>query len=273
MPNIPSRSNADHGPVMPGRRKFLISGLGVAAASLMSLAVAGNMTRPAGAAVDKKQVKGAATTSMRIGVIGAGWLGGTVGRILVQAGHEVLFSSRHPEELISLTRELGPRATVGTPLQAAQFGTVLLFAVPYDALPQLGRDLKEAIGGKVVLDACNPASGSGSELAREAEANGVAETSAKYLPGTRLVRAFSAVDASAVETSASGEGGKLGVPLAGNDAKAVQVAAQLVRDAGCEPVLVGNGAAARSFQRGGPGFRANTTAPKLRHLLGLSDRS
>jgi 8-hydroxy-5-deazaflavin:NADPH oxidoreductase len=273
MSDTPSRTKADHGPVMPRRRKFLITGLGVAAASLMSLAVAGNMTRLADAAVGKKHVQGAATTPMRIGVIGAGSLGGSVGRALVQARHEVMFSSRHPDELVYMIRELGPRATVGTPLQAAQFGTVLLFAVPYDALPQLGRDLKEAMRGKVVLDACNPASGSGSALAREAEANGVAETSAKYLPGTRLVRAFSAVDASAVETSASGQSGKLGVPIAGNDAKAVQVAAQLVRDAGCEPVVVGNGAAARRFQRGGLGFRANTTAPKLRRLLGLSDRS
>ncbi|GFO67773.1 hypothetical protein GMLC_13520 [Geomonas limicola] len=273
MSDDPSRSNADHSPVVPGRRKFLITGLGAAAATLMSFAVAGKLTQPAGAAVGKKQVQGAVVTPMRIGVIGAGWLGGTVGRILVQAGHEVLFSSRHPAELIPMARELGPRATVGTPLQAAQFGTVLIFAVPYDALPQLGLELKEAMRGKVVLDACNPAPGSGSALAREAEANGVAETSAKYLSGTRLVRAFSAVDASAVEASASGPGGKLGVPIAGNDEKAVQVAAQLVRDTGCEPVVVGNGTEARSFQRGGPGFRANTTAPKLRRLLGLPDRS
>lgn len=61
--------------------------------------------------------------------------------------------------------------------------------------------------------------------------------------------------------------------LAGDDAEAVRVAAQLVRDAGCEPVLVGDLAAASSFQRGGPGFRANTTAPELRRLLGLPEGS
>lgn len=49
----------------------------------------------------------------------------------------------------------------------------------------------------------------------------------------------------------------------------VWAAAQLVRDAGCEPVVVGNLAAAASFQRAGPGFRANTTVPELRRLLGL----
>src|SRR5256714_5824694 len=92
---------------------------------------------------------------MRIGVIGAGSLGGTVGSVLVKAGHEVKFSSRHPEELAAMARGLGPHASVGTPREAAEFGTVLLFAVPYEALAELGRDLKEAIRGKIVLDACN----------------------------------------------------------------------------------------------------------------------
>ena len=66
-------------------------------------------------------------TPMRIGVIGAGELGGMVGRVLVKAGHEVKFSSRHPEELAAMVRELGPRASIGTPREAAEF------ALRYDA--------------------------------------------------------------------------------------------------------------------------------------------
>src|SRR6476661_4925803 len=118
---------------------------------------------------------------MRIGVIGAGSLGGTVGSVLVKAGHEVKFSSRHPEELAAMVRELGPRASTGTPREAAEFGTVLLFAVPYEALPQLGRDLKDDIRGKVVLDACNTSSKTDSALVREVQANGAGLTSAKLL--------------------------------------------------------------------------------------------
>jgi len=209
------------------------------------------------------------TKPMRIGVIGAGSLGGTVGSVLVKAGHEVKFSSRHPEELVAMTRELGPRASVGTSREAAEFGTVLLFAVPYEALPDLGRDLREAIRGKIVLDACN--AGRGTELAKETETNGVGPTSAKLLPGTRLVRAFSAVDATAVEASFKKQSEKLGVPLASDDAEAMQVVAQLVRDAGCEPIIVGNLASGKKFERDGPGFRANTTAAKLRQLLGIPD--
>jgi predicted dinucleotide-binding enzyme len=93
--------------------------------------------------------------------------------------------------------------------------------------------------------------------------------SAKLLPGTRLVRAFSAVDATAVAASFARNSDKLGVPIAGDDAQAVSIVAQLVRDAGCEPVVVGGLAESISFQRGNPGFRANTTAPELRRVLGL----
>jgi 8-hydroxy-5-deazaflavin:NADPH oxidoreductase len=207
---------------------------------------------------------------MRIGVIGAGSLGGTVGRVLVQAGYEVKFSSRHPEELAAMARALGPRASVGTPREAAEFGRVLLFAVPYEALPQLGRDLKDDIRGKIVLDACNTSSKTDSALVRQVQANGAGLTSAKLLPDTRLVRAFSAVDATQVEASFKHEREKLGVPLAGDDAEAMQIATQLVRDAGCEPVIVGNLAACKGFDRDGPGWRANTTATDLRRLLRLS---
>jgi predicted dinucleotide-binding enzyme len=206
---------------------------------------------------------------MRIGVIGAGWLGGTVGGVWAKAGHEVLFSSRHPDKLASMLVELGPRASAGTPAEAAAFGEVVLIATPFGELETIGRELGGALKGKIVLDACNPYPPDREAFRREIETAGVAVSTAKYLPGARLVRAFSAVDATSVEASVAGRGARLGVPLASDDEEALRIAERLVRDAGCEPVVVGDLAAARSFQRGGPGFRANTSAPALRRRLGL----
>ncbi len=213
-----------------------------------------------------------AAQPLRVGVIGAGSLGGTVGRLWIKSGHEVMFSSRHSEELLPMAKALGPKAFVGTALEAAAYASVLLFAVPYEALPQLGKDLQGQLKGKVVLDACNPAPGSDSTLTKEAEDAGVALTSAKYLPGARLVRAFSAVDTYCIESSANHSGDRVGIPIASDDSAALQIAAQLVLDAGCDPVSVGDLASARSFQRGGPGFRANTSAAELRRLLGLREK-
>lgn len=101
-------------------------------------------------------------------MIGAGWLGGTVGRCWVKAGHQVLFSTRHPEELEPWVKPLGPHASFGTPLQAAEFGDIILIAIPYEAISDLGRDLGAYLRGKIVLDACNPSGSSTSSLAQEA---------------------------------------------------------------------------------------------------------
>ncbi|WP_223527470.1 NADPH-dependent F420 reductase [Pseudomonas sp. GL-R-19] len=210
-----------------------------------------------------------AAPSMRIGVIGAGSLGATVGQLWVKAGHEVMFSSRHPEELESMARELGSRATAGLPLQAAEFGAVLLLAVPFVALPQVGRDLHRAYQGKIVLDSTNPWGASESDVYREARENGVTQTVAKYLPDARLVRAFSCVDATVVETSGTRAGGRIGMPIASDDAQAVATAAELVRAAGCDPIITGNMASSVAFQPGGPGWRAHLTAPEMRRRLGL----
>ncbi|RYZ75886.1 MAG: NADP oxidoreductase, partial [Proteobacteria bacterium] len=81
----------------------------------------------------------------RLAVIGAGWLGGTVGKAWVKAGYEVMFSSRHPEELQALIDGLGENASVGTLSEAAQFGSILLFAVPGSSLAEVARDLRGAI--------------------------------------------------------------------------------------------------------------------------------
>lgn len=210
-----------------------------------------------------------AAEKMRIAVIGAGSHGGTIGRLWVKAGHEVMFSTRNPSELEAMVKELGPLASTGTAQQAAEFGTVIFFAVPYNALPDLGRDLASSLRGKIVLDATNPPADEGNPLSREAYANGVGETSTRLLPGTRLVRAFSAVDATSISANARVDADNLGVPIASNDTQALQVAAQLVRDVGGIPVITGNLATARTFQRGGPGFRANTDAASLRQLLKL----
>src|SRR5512143_1908367 len=75
---------------------------------------------------------------LKIGIIGTGKIGGALARHWVKAGHEVFVSSRHPEELAGLVKELGPKAHAGTPREAAAFGSVVLVSVPYGAMPQIG---------------------------------------------------------------------------------------------------------------------------------------
>ena len=97
-----------------------------------------------------------AVAPLKIGIIGAGHIGGTLASLWVKAGHQVLVSSRHPGQLAGLVRSLGPAARAGTPREAALFSNVVLISVPYGALPQIGRDLNAELSGKIVLDTGNP---------------------------------------------------------------------------------------------------------------------
>ncbi len=206
-----------------------------------------------------------------IGVIGSGHIGGTIGGLWVKAGHPVLFSSRHPEELKGLVAGLGELAKAGTVEQALAFGEVMFIAVPYKALPQVGQDYGAALKGKIVLDACNAsAARDGADLAEEVEKNGIGVTSEKYLPGTRLVRAFNTMSYMIFAREANRADPKLAIPIAGDDAAAVQVAAGLIRDAGFDPVVVGKLADASRFQRGRPGYGQEVTAAELKQKLSLT---
>jgi predicted dinucleotide-binding enzyme len=207
---------------------------------------------------------------MKIGIIGAGHIGGALARLWVAAGHEVLISSRHPDELKPLAAQLGPRARVGTPKQAAAFGDVVLVSVPYKALPELGRDLKAELAGKIVLDTCNPYPERDGEMANAARFKGTGVASPEYLPGTRLVRAFNAINAGSLASEAHRKPPLIAIPLAGDDAGAVKLAQRLVTDAGFEPVVVGGLARARDFDVGAPVYTKLLTGPELRKALGLA---
>src|SRR5437764_14751964 len=114
---------------------------------------------------------------LRIGVIGSGHIGGTIGSLWVKAGHPVLFSSRHPEELKELVAGLGARARNGTVSEAISFGDVIFLAVPYGAYPQLGKDYGDALRGKIVLDAGNAVPARDGAIAEEVERDGIGVTS------------------------------------------------------------------------------------------------
>ena len=212
----------------------------------------------------------ASGSKMKIGIIGAGHIGGTIGELWAKAGHPVFFSSRHPEELKDLVERLGPLAQAGTVDQAIAFGDVVFIAVPYGALPQIGKDYGKSLAGKIVLDADNAVASRDGAIADEVERDGIGVTSQKYLPGARLVRAFNTLSYMIFAREANRPVPRLAVPIAGDDQEAVQVAAGLVRDAGFDPVEVGKLADARRFQRGAPGYGQNVSAAELKQKLSLA---
>jgi hypothetical protein len=209
-------------------------------------------------------------TKIPVGTIGAGKIGSTIGGLWVKNGHKVFFSDRHPEDLKGLVANLGPLAQAGTVAQAVAFGEAILLTVPYGAIPQIGHDYATALKGKVVLDTCNAVPARDGAIAQEVEQNGIGVTTQKYFPGARIVRAFNTMGSMYFAQEANRPDPKLAVPIAGDDAEAVRIAAGLVRDAGFEPVVVGTLKDARLFQRGGPGYGQRVSAAELKKKLNLA---
>jgi hypothetical protein len=239
------------------RRAFLR-----AAATAMALLPLGHLSCPAAALAGGQN-------PLKIGVIGSGRIGGTLGALWVAAGHSVMFSSRHPEELAELAERLGPRARAGRPREAADFGEVVLVSVPYHAVPQIGRDLANELAGKVVLETGNPYPSRDGEMAVKARARGTGISSAEFLPGVQLVRAFNTIPYYDLRSEAHRSGDRVAVPLAGDIPQALKVAVQLVQDAGFEPVVVGPLSRAKDFDFGTPVYARALTARELRRQLGI----
>jgi predicted dinucleotide-binding enzyme len=193
-------------------------------------------------------------TPLKIGTIGAGREGSALGTAFAKAGHPVMFSTRHPEELKGLVDGLGPSAHAGTVAEAIAFGDVVLLVVPYTAVPDLGKEHAPALAQKkLVVDVSNPIARRDGDIVQWVEQQGGAGlATAKLLPGAHLVRAFNAIGSAKLSEDAHRQPEPVGVPIAGDDPEAITLASGLIREIGFEPVLVGGLAMGKYLVPGTP---------------------
>jgi 8-hydroxy-5-deazaflavin:NADPH oxidoreductase len=231
---------ARHAPADFRRREFLgLAGAGALAAAL-----------PGSAWAQSPPV-----AALHLGFIGAGREGGALGTLFAKAGHKVMFSSRHPETLTDLVASAGPNAKAGTVEEAVAFGDVLFIVVPYTAVEQIGKDNGAAIAAKrLLVDVSNPISRrDGDDFVKQInEMGGPGIATAKYFPGAKLVRAFNAIGFGKLPGDSSKGDGKIGVPIAGDDKGAIDLASALITEIGFEPVLVGGLAMGKYLVPGTP---------------------
>jgi len=181
---------------------------------------------------------------MRIGIVGAGRIGGNAARLFAKAGHEVLVSfSRDPAKLEALAAEIGGSA--GTPREAAQFGDVVLFSVSWTLIDEV---LAQAgpLDGKIVIDTTNQYGHDGWEDLGDRTA---AQVNAARMSGARYTKAFNTLT-SGFQASAAGRTGpdRVVMFLCGDDDEAKGVVAGLIDDAGFTPVDMGGTADAAPME-------------------------
>jgi 8-hydroxy-5-deazaflavin:NADPH oxidoreductase len=176
--------------------------------------------------------------AMKIAIIGAGNVGGTLGRAWVKAGQEVMFGVRDPSspKVAALLATTGGRALAGTIDEAAAYGAVVALCTPWDATESAVRGTRD-LAGKILVDCTNPLEDDLSGLAVGRTTSG-AEMVAAWAPGARVVKAF---NTTGFENMADPDfGGRAATMLiAGDDEAANAVASGLAREIGFDPVVAG----------------------------------
>jgi predicted dinucleotide-binding enzyme len=172
---------------------------------------------------------------MRIGIVGAGKIGGNCATQFAKGGHRVKLSGRDPSKLEPLAAEIGEPASIGTPAEAAEFGEVVVFAVPWggfdDAVSSAG-----SLDGKILIDTTNQYGSS--EMPADGET--AASFHAARVPGALYTKSFNTLtSAFQAEAAFRPESERVVQWVCGDDAVAKQVVMGLISDAGYVPVDLG----------------------------------
>ena len=210
---------------------------------------------------------------MRIGLIGSGRIGGTLARLAVDNGHDVVLSnSRGPDTLAVLTAELGGRARAGTVAEAAAEGEVVVVTVPLKVYATVPADL---LNGKVVIDTNNyypDRDGHFEELDDGSSTS--SELLAEHLTGSFVVKAFNSIyfEDLASQGQLAGTPGRRALPIAGDDASAKAIVAGIIDSLGFDVVDAGPLAEGWRFQPDQPAYNVRQGAHELREALDAANR-
>ena len=207
----------------------------------------------------------------KIGIVGSGRIGGTLGLLLAKAGYEIFYSSRHPDTLKDLVKSAGPKARAGTIAEAIAFGDVIVLSVPLKAIPEFDAKTKKSLKNKIVIDTSNPYPERDGAIAEEAknEPGGMGVFVARLLPGARIVRAFNSVYFEDLKNTLTKGGEKIGIPIAGDDQEGLKAASELAEHAGLDPVVTGGLSTSKLFDVGTAVYATSAPAREIREKLNL----
>jgi 8-hydroxy-5-deazaflavin:NADPH oxidoreductase len=177
---------------------------------------------------------------MRIGILGSGLMGGTLGTLFARAGHEVVFSyARKTRKLKRLAREAPGNARAGTPAEATRDADALLLAVHWSRIDDVLRQAGD-VSGKVIVSCSLPMNRDNSELVIGRTSSG-AEALTKKVRSAQVVSAFGTVPSEVLVRvfEARRKTRRPSLAFCGDGQAAKDVAAELIRDVGFDPIDAG----------------------------------
>jgi predicted dinucleotide-binding enzyme len=195
---------------------------------------------------------------MKIGIIGSGNIGGTLGKHWAASGHAVMFSSRHPEELEPMAKQIN--AQIGTIAEAAAFGDVILLAIPFGKVPDVAQQVGQ-LQNKILIDATNPYPQRDGDMARQVIEDD-SQTSTGYVAtqfaGIPVVKAFNSIYFKVLDEQAFRSGDdRIAVQVSSDDPQAKQTVMQLIEDIGFVPQDLGDLQHSTVFEPNAPLYNQN----------------
>lgn len=251
------------------RRHIMILGLAAAAFGIAAPAIAQDIPARPFVEVPLAHPLPKTKQPMKIGVIGSGNVGGTLGELFAKAGHQVMFSDRDDANAkAQAARVAGTSA--GSGAQAVAFADVIVLAIPFGAWPAVAQQYGAGLRGKIVIDPTNPnATRDGALAATALTKPSTGEMVAEFLPGVRIVRAFNASNYANFAREAGRPAPKMGIPVAASDAATLAIGVRLITDIGFDAVPVGGGInGSAKFELRGPASGLHTAA-ELKTIMGL----
>ncbi len=195
---------------------------------------------------------------MKIGIIGSGNIGGTLGRHWAKVGHEVMFSSRNPANLQSMATEVG--AKVGTVAESATFGDVILLAIPFGKVDEVAK-LVGRLESKILIDATNPYPQRDGDIAQriiEDDSQTATGYVATQFPSTHVIKAFNSIYFKVLEGQAFRSGDqRIAVQICGDDSQAKQRVKHLIEEIGFAPQDLGDLSRSKLFEPDAPLYNKN----------------
>jgi NADPH-dependent F420 reductase len=175
---------------------------------------------------------------MEIAIIGAGDVGGTLGKIWVKKGHQIMFGVRNLQSpnVLNLIRSTNSGVKVGTIGEAASFADVIVLAIPWMAVEE---GIKSAgdLSGKILIDPTNPINADLTGLVIESSTS-AAEEIARWAKGSKVVKAFNSIGAKTLNNLQFGLV-RADAFICGDDYKAKTVVKKLATEIGFDTVDAG----------------------------------
>ena len=205
---------------------------------------------------------------MKIGIIGSGNIGGTLGKHWATVGHEVIFSSRNPEQLKPMADEVG--AKIGDVQEAATFGDIILLAIPFGKVPELAQQIGR-LDNKILIDAGNPYPQRDGDVAQKViddESQTATGYVASQFPGAKTIKAFNSIYFKVLAQQAFRSGDeRIAVQVCGDDEPAKQTVKQLIEEIGFAPQDIGSLSQGVIFEPDAPLYNKNLKIREAQDLL------